>query len=422
MLVARTGIVMALMAVMGVLQPNFCTPGFAAAPPGSCDSNGEAKALDGRKAKWVNLELLIPGNVVTVFYRGKTHTLSGTQAKVVRKAGLDLLKSSRRERAADNDPESLRRYAIIRNRSYVLIIFSRPLAVHRASNPKTPVKAKTLLIPFSPDLDPEAVYVMPGKPFRIFAEMNPDGFNTIRSALVGAGIYPMAVAPIKDVTTAPKYSPNRFFTRVKALYERRDYRGVCRLSKAAPLDRFKNDPKTKDNPVWVEARFMLADSYRQVATNANQSTSLTGGQLSAETRMNYQKECEQWLKQAAEEFASLDAYLATAAGKNQLTAKQRAEIPFMAARCWFNLGEFYKALAIHKRLIARYPNQKEGLDALGGAIQCHAALGEIGQLQKRLNQIQELLPKVPVDVRTAWEPWFAECIKQVKDLPPTIEE
>jgi tetratricopeptide (TPR) repeat protein len=202
-------------------------------------------------------------------------------------------------------------------------------------------------------------------------------------------------------------------------YERHDYRGVCRYLEDA-LGRFKENPQFKDNPEVTRARFQLADSYRQIASQDNQAY-LLDANMSPEAREHYLREQRKWLQLAAGEFASLDAYLSTDAGKEQLTPKQRANVPLITAKCWFNLGEFDKALAIYERVIERSPTQLEGLVALGGAVQCHAGKNEIDKLRARLIQIKMLLPKMPEEVRKGWEPWWAECMKQLPDLPPTTQ-
>jgi len=345
--------------------------------------------------------------------------LTGKVAKVVRNAGLDLLKSSSRERVVINDPEAEHRYSTIRNRSYVRIAFAKPISVSRASTTKTPVKVKSLVLPFSPDLDPEVVYVHPGKPFRMFAEMNPNGFQTIRSALIDAGIYPPEGASLRVVKPKRKNDLTAL-KRAGVLYERGDYRGVCRLLKE-PLVCLKKDRKTRNQPEVTTARFQLADSLRRIGCD-NESILLTGGDMSPEAWRREPEERRRALQQAAAEFASLDAFLASPVGRDHLTAKQRMDVLVFTAKCWYLLGEYDKALAIYERMIDRYPNQVVTIDALGGAVQCHAARGQIERIKERLAQIQEVLPKMPEETRKAWEPWYTECIKQLKDLPQTIEE
>jgi hypothetical protein len=129
---------------------------------------------------------------VTVLYRGKTHTLTGKEAAAIRRAALDLLGSSCEESGGvyeDGDVQERHRRA--KNRSHVLVTFARPVEVPKAGNNKVPVRVESVMIPFSPDLDPETVFVLPGKRgARSFTRFLPDPCDTIRESLVKAGIYP----------------------------------------------------------------------------------------------------------------------------------------------------------------------------------------------------------------------------------------
>jgi RNA polymerase sigma factor (sigma-70 family) len=434
MLFSRTRIVMSLMVMVGVLVAGVGAvvsagrigPAAAANSSEAVLPQDEPQALDDkgitpnkRNARKADRKSVLLEDVVTVLYRGKTHTLTGKQAEAVRNAGLGLLESSCEERVVSIDAEATQRYATIRKRSYVLITFVRQLSVRKAGNNRVPVPVKSLLIPFSPDLDPEVVYVLPGKSLRMFAEMTPDGFDTIRSALVDAGIYPPEVAPLKvakvkakDEEVKENDDPDSVFPRADELYQNRDYHGVCQLLQK-PLERLRRDSTFKDKEEVTRARFQLADSYFQIAVHDNQAF-LMSENMSAGARKRYQREQWKRLQLAAEEFASLNVYLTTDAGKEQLTPQQRTMVPFITAKCWFNLGEYEKALKVYERLINSYPSQREGLDALGGAVQCHAALGQLDDVKHRLDQIRNLLTKLPEEVRKAWQPWLTECFKQLK--------
>jgi hypothetical protein len=132
-----------------------------------------------------------PPYTVTVLYRGKTHTLEGKAATELRDAALELLRTSCSElKDIANNSEAEQRYEKAKKRSHVLIAFAKPVEVPRAGNNKTPVSVQSLMIPFSPDLDPETVYVLPGKPVRAFAEFMPDLCDALRASLVKTGIYP----------------------------------------------------------------------------------------------------------------------------------------------------------------------------------------------------------------------------------------
>ncbi len=216
----------------------------------------------------------------------------------------------------------------------------------------------------------------------------------------------------------PEALAQSLFALADLWYQRSDHHAVCRTLEVA-LGRFKENPKFKDNPEVTRARFQLADSYRQIALR--ESDLILTESMDPDSRATFMAEHRRLLRQAAEEFASLDAYLASEAGKEQLTAKQRADVPAITAKCWFQLGEYDKALAINERLIAQFPDQLQGLDALGRAVECHAKKGQIDMIRQRLIQIRQLLPKLPDEVRKAWEPWWEACVKELKDLPQTAE-
>jgi tetratricopeptide (TPR) repeat protein len=196
------------------------------------------------------------------------------------------------------------------------------------------------------------------------------------------------------------------------LYQRRDYRRAARYLEDA-LNRFKDHPET------TRGRYQLADSYRQIAAQENQSFLLSDN-LSEETKAHLQKEHRRWLQKAADEFAALDAFLEKAEkkpGPSPLTAEQRAQVPFITAKCWFNLGEYQKGLKVYERLIDRHAEQvKLLIDALGGAVTCHAALGQVDKVRWRLLQIKKALPDLPASDRGAWEQWLEEALKGLQGV------
>jgi RNA polymerase sigma factor (sigma-70 family) len=433
MLFTRTRIVAALVMVMGLLVTGVgvvaCADRTAApaaettdgarpreTPPPAGDEETPAAR---QKVRRDDPKPADSNDVVTVLYRRKTHTLQGKQAKAVRDAGLGLLEGSCEERDV-NDAEAAQRYATIRKRSYVLVTFSRELSVPKAGNNKVPVRVKSLLIPFSPDLDPEVVYVLPGKPVRAFAEMTPDGFETIRSVLVEAGIYPPEVAPAREEKNDPKRKANTLLTRAGKFYEDRAYRGVCELLQK-PLNRFEEESEFKDEKDLSRARYLLADSYRQRAAQVQERALGEEASPLAEQRAFLKMERIRLLNRAAEEFATLDASLEGRAAKTHRRDSGFDDVPFVTANCWYELGEYDKALKIYDRMAGRHARDKAGLEALGGAVKCHAARGQVDQMRRRLDQIQKLLPEMPADERKAWEPWVTECVKQMKNLRPGIE-
>jgi tetratricopeptide (TPR) repeat protein len=195
------------------------------------------------------------------------------------------------------------------------------------------------------------------------------------------------------------------------LYQRRDYRNAAHWLELA-LEPLRTD---KVGPEHTLARYRLADSYRQVAAQENQSF-LLNERMSPETRRHYQSEHRRWLQKAATKFTDLAEFLGTPEGAAHLDAEQRVQVPFVAAKCWFNLGDYNKALHLYEGLIARHAGKVEGLDALGGAVSCHAALGQVDKVRQRLLEIRTALPAMEEMVRKPWEEWVSAAIN---GLPPS---
>lgn len=205
----------------------------------------------------------------------------------------------------------------------------------------------------------------------------------------------------------PEALSQSLFALGNLLYNRRDYRRVVRYLEDA-LGRFK------DNPEVTKARFQLADSYRQIAS-LEQLSSIARDNMSEETKAHFEKQRRLWMQKAADEFAALERFLETPEGKEHLSPELRAQVPTISARCWFDAGDYGKALAIFEKLVERHANTPEGLDALGGAVACHAALGQIEKLQQRLLQIKHLLPQMPEKVRRPWEDWHNKAMKTLTE-------
>jgi uncharacterized protein (TIGR03067 family) len=86
-------------------------------------------------------------------------------------------------------------YARPLKRSCVLVTLADAVDVPKAGNNPS-VRVKSLMIPFSPDLDPETVYVAPGpRGVRGFREFIHEYCDDIRAALVAAGVYPADERP-----------------------------------------------------------------------------------------------------------------------------------------------------------------------------------------------------------------------------------
>ncbi len=202
-------------------------------------------------------------------------------------------------------------------------------------------------------------------------------------------------------------------------YQRQNHRGaVRRLEEALHL--------FGKNAGALRARYQLADCYQQIAAKENLNV-LLDVYKSPEARSHYEKEHRRWQLRAAEEFNNLSKLLDAPESKDQLTEDQRVMVPFSAAKCWFNAGEYQKALAIYEGLIERHRGKVEELDALGGAIRCHAGLQKqhLGQplaleqpnlIRQRLVQIRKALPAHKDTVREAWGRWVEQASGSLNDM------
>jgi tetratricopeptide (TPR) repeat protein len=197
------------------------------------------------------------------------------------------------------------------------------------------------------------------------------------------------------------------------LYRRGAYREVVRYYEEA-LGRYAG--KFKDRTELTRARYQLADSYRQIAAQENMAVIIGSTSYSPETRAHLEKMHREWLTKAAEEFAGLDTFLETSEGQNCLSIEQRNQVPFITAKCWYNLGLYEKSLVVYERLIRKHEGKVEGLEALGGAVSCHAAMGQVGKVQQRLIQIDRALKDMPAEIREPWAKWLEEARKGLKDV------
>lgn len=207
------------------------------------------------------------------------------------------------------------------------------------------------------------------------------------------------------------------------LYKKRDYRRVVHYLE-------NHLGALKGSPEATRARYQLADSYRQLASQQTLSLVLTES-MSPETRKHHEQQHRRWLEKAADEFTALDALLDAPAGKDHLSREQRTAVPFVTAKCWFNLGQFDKALKIYEKLTTRHPGQIESLEALGGVVSCHAALlqqdprhldrSRMNLIKQRLNEIQQLLPTMPPEASEPWEEWVQKVARSLDEYAAEIE-
>jgi hypothetical protein len=129
-------------------------------------------------------------DAVTVIYRGHTYGFTGRDAERLTAAALRLLTGSRTERPLAGNDNLRRHLETARERSCIRFRFATPRSIPKTGTAAAGIAVEELIIPFSPDLDPQAVFVLPGRPARAFTDFRIVECDDLRTMLVHARIYP----------------------------------------------------------------------------------------------------------------------------------------------------------------------------------------------------------------------------------------
>jgi tetratricopeptide (TPR) repeat protein len=206
------------------------------------------------------------------------------------------------------------------------------------------------------------------------------------------------------------------------LYQRGNYRMVVRRLEEA-LGRFAAEAgphgRIAANPDYTRARYQLADSYCQLA---NQVTAglFADRTIAAETRQHFEEEKRSWLEKALRELDRLGADLGRPEVQGHLSAGQRLQLPFTAARCCFNLGDYEGALRRYEQLGARYQREPAGLDALAGEVNCYAGMRLVDKVRERLEAVARAVPQTQglgAADRAAWLKWVQDATRALERQP-----
>lgn len=189
-------------------------------------------------------------------------------------------------------------------------------------------------------------------------------------------------------------------------YSQSKYQEVVRILEEA-LGRFPANPEA------TRAHLQLAQSYRQLSAQQN-LTKVENMYKAEETREHFAREHRRMLTKAAAEFTELARFLESPESAGHLTQEERIQVPFIAAECRFDLGQYEEALAIYEHLADRHKGTEDALNALGGAVRCHAAMGQAGPLRQRLAEIRGQLTLLNDNVRTQWEEWLTVASKPIQ--------
>jgi tetratricopeptide (TPR) repeat protein len=224
-----------------------------------------------------------------------------------------------------------------------------------------------------------------------------------------AGRADKAVEILEQNLTQLRYDPDAT-AREKSLYalgnfsyQRHQYRAVVqRLEEALQL---------KSSADQTRARYQLADSYRQLATEAKRDEML-GESPNPEYKKHLRENYQHFLQKAAEEYQELMEVMDKPESAGTLTPVERGIIPFTAADCLYNLGQYAEALALYERLIEAKVSERAVLTALGYAARCHAAMGQKEKFRQRLDDIHKALASQDESVRQQWDEWLSVVSRQ----------
>lgn len=82
-------------------------------------------------------------------------------------------------------------------------------------------------------------------------------------------------------------------------------------------------------------------------------------------------------------------------------------------------GAYKEALKVFEGVSGSAPPRAiEKVDALGAQVTCYAALRDLANIRRVLNQLRAVLPSYPEYVRRAWASWIAAAEKEVERARP----
>ncbi len=177
------------------------------------------------------------------------------------------------------------------------------------------------------------------------------------------------------------------------------------------LDHFAVTPES------VRARYQLADSYRQLVAHdtLNRSASSVSEKMSPEAFEHYLELSKRSWGRAAEEFVKLEELIKDPALAALLSLKQQMEIPFSIADCYFNLGEYEKALKKYEELAQKWGKSQHALRALAFTIRCYSAMKDHEHLRQRAAEVRDLLAAtegLSDSDRQRWIEWLNLATKE----------
>jgi TolA-binding protein len=169
-------------------------------------------------------------------------------------------------------------------------------------------------------------------------------------------------------------------------------------------------------PESVRARYQLADSYRQQVDHdtLNRHALSVSEKMSPEAAEHFLALNRHSWARAAEEFAKLEEIIREPELAKLLSLKQQVEIPFHVAECYFNLGEYEKALQKYEDLAKKWGKSQHALRALGETIRCFGGMRDYERLHRRVAEVRVQLAVTEgmnENDRQRWNEWLNQADK-----------
>lgn len=197
------------------------------------------------------------------------------------------------------------------------------------------------------------------------------------------------------------------YTLGSLYFQRRDWKMVMRRLEEA-LERYPKYPQS------LKARLLLADSYRHLAYQEHQN-SLSGEQITAETRSHFQAEHRRWLERAVATYIDIRLALEVPETNSRLSQEELDSVTLLLADTWFQLGRYNDALQLFEEQVVKLEGRQGQLVALGGTIRCNSSLGRFDKVAPALEQIRLALPRLDEKTRKEWEAWINTASKSPKN-------
>jgi tetratricopeptide (TPR) repeat protein len=138
----------------------------------------------------------------------------------------------------------------------------------------------------------------------------------------------------------------------------------------------------------VRARFQLADSYRQQVDQDTLNRNVLNSMKSTEANEHYFELNRRMWTRAAEEFAKLEELIKEPELAKLLSIKQQMDIPIYVGECYYNLGQYEKALRKFEELAKKWGQTPHGLYAFACTMRCFSSMGDFEHLRRRAAEVR----------------------------------